>query len=65
MCVVFSTGAPPKGSSMAVAEVEELEHPLLLGGGTTGLINLEKLKLNIKSESYFITVGIVTKNRSK
>lgn len=46
---------------MAAAEVEELEHPLLLGGGTTGLINLERLKFNLKSESHFISVGIVTK----
>lgn len=30
---------------MAIGEVEELEHPLLLGGGTTGLINLVMLEV--------------------
>lgn len=32
---------------MANGEVEELEHPLLLGGGTTGLINLESSTLKV------------------
>lgn len=41
LCVVLSVGG---GSSMAVGEMEELEPPLLLGGGTTGLINLERLE---------------------
>lgn len=32
---------------MPNGEVEELEHPLLLGGGTTGLINLESSTLKV------------------
>lgn len=32
---------------MANGEVEELEHPLLLGGGTMGLINLESSTLKV------------------
>lgn len=47
---------------MANGEVEELEYPLLLGGGITGLINLESSALQV-SHAWLPLVKLQETNR--